>query len=73
MNPLRSNILAVGVVSITLALALAGSARMNSQRELDRAYRASEPALVRNEWGQQRMTQEQMCSVTIKQWMEACE
>ncbi len=67
-----SNILAVGVVSITLALSFAFAARFDSQWELDKAYRASEPALVRNAWGQRRMTQEQVCSATIKQWMEAC-
>ena len=72
MNIRLSNILAVGVVSITGALAVAAATRMDSQRSLDRAYRSSEPALVRNEWGQQRMTQEQMCSATIKQWSEIC-
>ncbi|KKM70677.1 hypothetical protein LCGC14_1438300 [marine sediment metagenome] len=73
MNIRLSNILAVGVVSITGALAIAAVARMDGQLKLDRAYRSSEPALVRNGWGQQRMTQEQMCSATIKQWMEVCD
>ena len=73
MNVRIPNILAVGVVSITLTLALGGVARMDSQWALDRAYRASEPVIVRNEWGQQHKPSKWMCEATIKQWMEICD
>ena len=74
MKNLLSDIITAGIVLSALALTVVGVARMDSQSELDRAYRHYiDTPVVRNEWGQRRMTQEQMCSATIKQWMEICE
>ena len=65
---------AVLAVIALLVGSLSVVADMNSTYKVDQAYETYiNTPIVRNEWGQQRMTQEQMCSATIKQWMEVCD
>ena len=62
------------VIATILVVSISLIAIGDSSYKLDQAYEQYiNTPVVRNEWGQRRMTQEQMCSATIKQWMEICE
>ncbi len=63
---------ALMVCATVVVIGLSIIADIGSQWDLDRAYEASQPSTVRNEWGQLRHNPEFMCEATIRQWMEEC-